>query len=404
MFSKAVIPYGMYWTSPFVRWQGAFATLHSVRLAAHVAKRELNLRELSPDIFDHAVLGITTPQRATFHGTAWLMTEIGAPEVAGPMIGQACATGARCLTTSAQEVELGTAGVSLALACERVSNSPLLTYPDPSGVNGRPEVEHWMMDNLEGVDLVSYGDIAMTQVAENVARDWHIETEEQHEVALRRYEQYKDAVADDHAFQRRYMTLPFDVPDKSMRKVAGQLDGDEGIFPTRRDKLSKLRPVFEGGTITYAGQTHPADGNAAMIVTTAERARELSRDPAIEIRIRAYGQARCKPKYMPLAPVPAARQALERAALRFDQLTAIKSHNPFAVNDIVFARETGVDLMSMNNYGSSLVWGHPHAATGMRGIIELIEELVIRGGGYGLFQGCAAGDLAMAVVLEVTGS
>jgi len=80
---------------------------------------------------------------------------------------------------------------------------------------------------------------------------------------------------------------------------------------------------------------------------------------------------------------------------------AIKSHNPFIVNDIVFARSFGVDVMAMNNYGCSLVWGHPQGPTGLRAIIELIEELVLRGGGLGLFHGCAAGDTAMSVVISV---
>jgi acetyl-CoA acetyltransferase len=104
---------------------------------------------------------------------------------------------------------------------------------------------------------------------------------------------------------------------------------------------------------------------------------------------------------MPQAPVPAARRALEQAGRRIDEMAAIKTHNPFAVNDIVFARETGADLMAMNNNGCSLVWGHPQGPTGLRTVLELIEELVDRGGGFGLFTGCAAGDCAMAVVLEV---
>jgi acetyl-CoA acetyltransferase len=79
----------------------------------------------------------------------------------------------------------------------------------------------------------------------------------------------------------------------------------------------------------------------------------------------------------------------------------VKSHNPFALNDIVFSRETGFPLERMNNYGCSLVWGHPQGPTGLRAIIELIEELALRGGGIGLFHGCAAGDTAMAVVLEI---
>jgi acetyl-CoA acetyltransferase len=105
---------------------------------------------------------------------------------------------------------------------------------------------------------------------------------------------------------------------------------------------------------------------------------------------------------MPEAPVPAAKQALERAGLSFAALKAVKTHNPFAVNDIVFSRETGVPLERMNNYGCSLVWGHPQAPMATRAIIELIEELVLAGGGAGLFTGCAAGDTAMAVVVSVS--
>jgi acetyl-CoA acetyltransferase len=104
---------------------------------------------------------------------------------------------------------------------------------------------------------------------------------------------------------------------------------------------------------------------------------------------------------MPEATVPAAQRALDQAGRGFRDLVAIKTHNPFAVNDIYFARQTGADLMTMNNYGCSLVWGHPQAPMGTRAIIELIEELAQRGGGYGLFTGCAAGDTGMAVVLEV---
>jgi acetyl-CoA acetyltransferase len=104
---------------------------------------------------------------------------------------------------------------------------------------------------------------------------------------------------------------------------------------------------------------------------------------------------------MPEAPVPAAKAALAAAGLEIGQIDAVKTHNPFAVNDIVFASETGIDVMNMNNYGCSLIWGHPQGPTGLRSIMELIEELALKGGGNGLFTGCAAGDTAMAVVISV---
>jgi acetyl-CoA acetyltransferase len=127
----------------------------------------------------------------------------------------------------------------------------------------------------------------------------------------------------------------------------------------------------------------------------------LSSNPSIAIRILAFGQSRVEKGYMPEAPVPAARQALERAGLGIADIDVIKTHNPFVVNDIVLADAFGIPTHRMNRFGCSLVWGHPQAPTGLRAIIELIEELAMRGGGQGLFTGCAAGDTGMAVVIRV---
>jgi len=148
--------------------------------------------------------------------------------------------------------------------------------------------------------------------------------------------------------------------------------------------------------------THPADGNASMILTTAEKAQELSHDSSIRINICGFGQARTDLAHMPAAPIDAAARALTSAGVEYSDIKAIKTHNPFAVNDVAFAKATGVDVMTMNNYGCSMIWGHPQGPTGMRAVIELIEELVLLGGGYGLFTGCAGGDQGMAVVIRVS--
>lgn len=398
MTYQAEIPYGAYWSTPFARWQGSLAHLHSMELAAHVAKSEIAKRKIDVKDIDYAVLGLTVVQYKSFYGLPWITSAIGATHVGGPMISQVCATSARCLADALQAVDTGTASLALVVTADRTSNGPQVYYPNPLGPGGSGMHENVVLDNMNDDPTIH---IAMVDTAENVAREWQITTEEQHDVALRRYEQYNDALANDSAFLKRFMILPFEVPDAKFRKTVATLNGDEGVHQTSREKLAKLKPVRDGGTVTFGGQTHPADGNCSMFVTTAEKARELSADPNIRIRVLGIGMARERPGYMPAAPVYAARQALERAALDMDDIDAIKSHNPFAVNDIVFARETGVDVMKMNNYGCSLVWGHPQGPTGMRAMIELIEELVMRGGGKGLFKGCAAGDTGMAVVLSV---
>ena len=398
MAFRAEIPYGAYWSTPFARWQGSLAHLHSVRFAAHVAKTELARRGIAPERIDHGVLGLSVPQAHAFYGMPWLAGLAGAGQVAGPTIMQACATGVRVLLATAQEIEAGMAEVALGVTCDRTSNGPHLYYPDPKGPGGTGSHEDWVLGNF---DCDPLGPHAMIETAENVAAARGITTAEQHEIVLRREEQYRDALAGDAAFLRRFMSLPFDVPSANFRKVQGTLAGDEGVNTSTAEGLARLKPVKPGGTVTYGAQTHPADGNAGIVVATPERAAELSSRPEIAVRLLGFGQARVALARMPEATIPAARRALERAGLAIRNVDAIKTHNPFALNDLVFARETGVDAARMNNYGSSLVWGHPQAPMGTRSVIELIEELALRGGGRGLFAGCAAGDSAMALVLEV---
>jgi acetyl-CoA acetyltransferase family protein len=398
MAHKAEIPYGAYWSTPFARWQSAFAHLHSLEFAADTTRKELERRGIAANAIDHGVLGFSVPQAHSFYGLPWVAGRAGLSHVAGPTIMQACATGVRTLLAATQEIEAGLSAVSLALTCDRTSNGPHLYYPNPKGPGGTGAHEDWVLDNFSNDPLGGHG---MLQTAENVAAKHQITTAQQHEVVLMREQQYRDAQADGHAFQKRYMNLPFAVPDAAFKKTAATLESDDGIRFSSADGLATLKPVVAGGTVTYGAQTHPADGNAAIIVASPERAQELGRSSDIRVRLHGFGSARAALAHMPEAPIPAAKRALDAAGMSIEHMDAVKTHNPFAVNDVLFARQTGFPLERMNNFGCSLVWGHPQAPMGTRGVIELIEELALRGGGFGLFAGCAAGDTAMAVVLEV---
>ena len=399
IFEKAFVPYGGYWSTPFCRWQGSLAHLNAVPFAAEIAVRGLEERGISPQAFDGLYLGITVPQKHLFYGGPWLAGLIGAETVAAPMISQACATGARMMASAACEIEVSGDRMILAITADRCSNGPHIYYPNPLGPGGTGDKEDWVWDNF-GHDPFARN--AMIETAENVVREVGITREEQDEMTLLRYQQYEDAVKDGSAFLRRYMVMPIEVKDAQGRKILATVDGDEGVFPTTAEGLARLKPLRPGGTVTYGTQTHPADGNCGIIITTRERARALSRDPKVEIQLLSYGEARAKKGYMAMAVVPAARQALSRAGISVEDLKVIKTHNPFAVNDIYFCREMGVKPEAMNNYGSSLVYGHAQGPTGHRLTLEVIEELVLLGGGYGLFVGCAAGDSGAGVVVKVS--
>ncbi len=397
-FEHVFVPYGAYWSTPFARWQGSFAHLHPIMFAADVTRTALRERDISPEIFDTLFLGMTIPAEHSFYGAPWLAGMIGASAISGPTVNQACATSARVVGSVAHEIDSNSDRCILAITCDKTSNGPHVYYPDPSGPGGKGQSEDWVWDNF---NFDPYATNAMLETAENIASESNITFKEQNAVTLLRFEQYQQALKEDAAFHKRYMITPLEVKDASGRKVIVTVLDDEGIYKTTAEGLSRLRPVKEGGTVSFGSQTHPADGNCGMVLTSKEQARALSRDTSVTVQIVSFGQARAKKGFMAQATVPAARQALERAEININKVKCIKTHNPFAVNDIYFAREMDIPLDTFNNYGCSLIFGHPQGPTGMRLIIELIEELALLGGGYGLFTGCAAGDTGASIVVFV---
>jgi len=396
MFEKAYIPYGGYFSSPFCKWQGSFANINSIELGARTVKRWLEAKKWETSVFDYTYLGITIGQHRVFYGSTWANAMIGAQNTPGVTLMQACSTSTTCIYNAAMAVEQGVVTSPMCLMVDRTSNGPHTIWPNPNGPGGEVISENWNMDNMAADPSTGKG---MIITAENVAKEAGLTREEADDLALRRYEQYQDALKDDRAFQKRYM-FPVEVAVNRKKNIL--VEADEGITPSTREGLSKLRPVVQDGIHTFGAQTHPADGNAAIVVTTRERARELSTSPEREIKVLSYGFHRTRPAHMPAAPVPASEMALASAGISIKDVAVIKTHNPFAANDLFMAKEFGIDAHSFNNYGSSMVFGHPQAPTIGRLLIEGIEETVLLGGGYLLVAGCAAGDTGAALLLKIS--
>ncbi len=395
MLTKAFIPYKGYYSTPFARWQGSLANENAIILGSDTSKRWLAEKKWDPKMFDYLFLGITIGQHYMFYGSTWAAAMMGATGIPGVTLMQACSTSTTCIFQAAAGVETGLYQTPYCLMADRCSNGPHTIWPNPMGPGGEVESENWLMDHFNK-DPWAGG--AMIQTAENVAKEAGLSREQCDAVALRRYEQYLNALADDRAFQKRYM-FPAEV--RLSKKKSLLIEADEGVTPTTKEGLEKLKPLLPDGVHTFGAQTHPADGNAAVIVTTREKAKELSADTSVEIRVISYGYARAKKGFMAMAVVPAVKMALEKAGISVKDAAAIKTHNPFAANDIYLAQEMGIDVNGFNNYGSPLVFGHPQAPTAGRCIIEGIEEVAMKGGGYLLFGGCAAGDTGAAMVLKI---
>ena len=171
----------------------------------------------------------------------------------------------------------------------------------------------------------------------------------------------------------------------------------------RKLTLDGLRQMRELDTCVTAGtQTHASDGMATLLVTTPEKARELSPRPEIVIQFVAKAEMRTHPALMPEAPTLAVQKLLAKTGFTMADMAVVKSHNPFAVNDAIFSKVMGYDWRKVNKTGCSLVWGHPQGPTLTRMLIEGLEEAVDLGGGLVLLFGCAAGDVGIAALLRVT--
>ncbi len=398
MYSKVFIPYRGYYSTPFSRWQGSLANENAIELGASTAKKWFGEKKIDPDIFEYLVFGKTIGQPYTFYASPWAAGMMGAENITAVHISQACSTSTTCINMASMGIETGLHKTVFCLMVDRTSNGPHTVWPNPSGPGGQVISEDWVMDHF-GKD--PWGGTSMIQTAENVVRmAGNINREECDAVTLKRYGQYEEALQNDREFQKRYM---FPVEYTISRKEKGLLEADEGITRTTEEGLKKLKPLLPDGVHTFGSQTHPADGNCGLIVTDKEQARQLSADPAVEIGVISYGFSRAPKAHMAISPVPSARMALEKAGLSIKDIKVIKTHNPFAANDIYMANEFGIDVMGFNNYGSPIIFGHPQGPTAGRCIIEMIEELVMNGGGYGLFTGCAAGDTGAAMVLKVSG-
>ncbi|MGS0764497.1 thiolase family protein [Syntrophomonas curvata] len=395
-YNNVFIPYGGYYSTPFIRWNGALKSENPVVLGAATARRWVLEKDIPYNEFDFMYYGQTIYSQKTFFGHAYAAAVVMNREKEIPAIGlnQVCTTSVTSLALAANDVELGNYSTCFCLSTDRTSSHSYIISPNPT--KGNLDIENVVLDNFD-LDPSPGAGLKMYRTAEAVAKERGITKEMCDEIVFMRYEQYKDALKNDRAFQKRYM---FPIEIKQGKKIV-VIDEDAGITPTTWEGLQKLKPVDEGGVVTYGGQTHPADGNCGIIVTTKEKAAAMSKDKNIPVQVLGYASVRVAPGRMAAAPAPALQAGCDAAGVKVSDLSQIKTHNPFAVNDANSEIVLGLKRELMNNYGSSMVYGHPQGPTAGRAICELIEALAVQGGGIGAFTGCAAGDIAGSIVIKV---
>jgi acetyl-CoA acetyltransferase len=373
MFPKARIPYGTWGSSYFPAWQTSpLAEVNIGQFAGEAANLILGKRKVPKDKLDYMVIGSTVPWHWKFW-TAPLVSACLGQRLPGYHMEQACATGLQAAVIGAAEVDTGAHDSVCVLTFDRTSDSPVGVFPERRSYE-RTQAISDVWDNF-GFDP-AVGN-AMIATAGNVARKYKIDRREVDELTYHRYQQYFEAK--NSGFLDRVL-VPLEVLNVAGRHL-GVVDDDVGVRQIK---------------------THASDGMAVMLVTTEEKAKELSPRPEIDIRFVGKAEVRTTAGMMPEAPGLAVGELLKRTGLTMNDIAVVKNHNPFAVNDAIFAKVFDYDWHKMNNTGCSLVWGHPQGPTLTRSLIEALEEAVDLGGGYVLMFGCAAGDVGIAAILKVS--
>jgi len=391
LYPRARIPYGCWGNSFFPAWQtSALAEVNIGQFAAESMSRILGLRQVPKDALDYLVIGSTIPWHWKFWNAPLVAACFGR-RIPGYHLEQACATGLQATLAAGAQVDADGGDVVGVLTFDRTSDSPVGVFPERRAYE-RTFALSDVWDNF-GFDPATGQ--AMIATAGAAARKYKLDRREVDDLAFWRYAQYFETKA---AGLLEKTCVPLDLLNVQGRPL-GRIDDDSGIRKITMDGLREMRELDT--CVTAGGQTHASDGMATLLVTTKEKAAALSRRPEIEIRFLARAEARANPGLMPEAPAIAVKKLLDRTGLTMRDVAVVKNHNPFAVNDVIFAKMFDYDWKQMNRTGCSLVWGHPQGPTLTRSLIEGLEEAVALGGGNVLLFGCAAGDVGIAALFAV---
>jgi acetyl-CoA acetyltransferase len=392
MFPNARIPYGTWGSSYFPAWQtSALAEVNIGQFAGESMARILGLRNVAVSELEYLVIGSTIPWHWKFW-TAPLVASCMGHRIPGYHVEQACATGLQAVLLGGAEIDSGANDVVGVLTFDRTSDSPVGVFPERRA-HERTQAIADVWDNF-GFDPATGN--AMITAAGITARKYKTDRAETDEVALLRNEQYFDAK--DSGFLDRVL-VPLEVLNVQGRAL-GRIDEDLGVHRMNAGTLAAMRELDT--CVTGGTQTHASDGMAGLLVTSKGKAQEISSRPEIDIQFVAKAETRTQPSLMPEAPAFAVQKLLDRCGLTMDDIAVVKNHNPFAVNDVIFAKIMDYDWHKMNKTGCPLVWGHPQGPTLTRVLIEALEEAVDLGGGYVLIFGCAAGDVGIAALFKVS--
>ncbi len=386
--------------TPVGRYNGVLRDVRPDDLAAHVIRELVRRTALDPNRIDDVTFGAGNQAGEDNRNVARMALLLARlpVTVAGQTVNRLCGSGMQAVASAAQAIKAGEGDVFIGGGVESMTRAPFVMAKPAVGF---PRGEVRMFDTTLGWRFTNpalaeaYEPFSMGETAENVAERFDITRAEQDQFALRSHRLASKAIAEGRF---RDEVVPVVIPRKDGDPVIVDRDEHPRADSTL-EKLAALPPVFrKGGTVTAGNSSGINDGAAAVLVTSAEAAKQLGLEPMA--RIVASAVAGVDPAYMGLGPIPATRKVLERTGLSIDDFDVIELNEAFAAQVIPCVRELKIPLEKLNPNGGAIAMGHPIGFSGARLVTTLVHELQRREGRYGLATMCIGVGQGIAMIVE----
>jgi acetyl-CoA C-acetyltransferase len=383
--------------TPIGKFQGSLQSYTSPQLGALVVREAVKRAMVEPASVDDCIMGCVLQAGLGQSPARQAVIRGGLPPSVGALtVNQVCGSGLRAVSLAAQAIQTGDSDVVVGGGMESMSNAPYLLQQARSGYrmgNGNL-IDAMIHDGLWDV----YNQFHMGAAAEMVAEKYSISREEQDAFAV---ESHRRAAAATAEGRFRKQILAVEVPPAKKGEVPRAFDIDEGFRPeTTVQVLAKLKPAFkEGGTVTAGNAPGVSDGAAALVVTSAAKAKELGRQPMVLIRAQA-GAGR-EPEWFSLAPIDAIRKVVAKAGWSLDSVDLFELNEAFSVQALAVIRDLGLDQAKVNIHGGAVALGHPIGASGAAVLVKLVYAMIDRGAKRGIAALCLGGGGAVALAVEL---
>jgi 3-oxoadipyl-CoA thiolase len=377
--------------TPVGRYGGGLAGIRPDDLAALAVAAAVERSGVPPAEIEDVWLGCANQAGEDNRNVARFAALLaGLPDsVGGVTVNRLCASGLAAVVGACHAVVAGDGDLFVAGGVESMSRAPLVTAkPDEAFPRGDRTLYDttlgWRFPNPRYAERFSTA--TMGETGENVAGRWDVSREDQDAFAL--------------ASQRRWAEADAEGRFAGELVAAGELERDEHPRPdTSLEKLGSLRPAFaQDGTVTAGNASGINDGAAALVVASADRARDLGIEPLGSFRGSAV--AGVDPAVMGIGPIPAVRKLLDRTGVGVDDLDLVELNEAFASQSLAVVRELGLDPEKVNVNGGAIAIGHPLGMSGARLVVTLLHELRRRGGRYGVATMCVGVGQGQAALFE----